>query len=362
MEGAPAGEMAGAMLATRFMDYMRPLDPTRNITSNSHFTLGSNGSIMSVLPMVGLTYDYASLDKIHAGRPDTPVLNGESASCQSDRADADSSEVLACTQSSWAPAAARVWDAGAFVWSGFDYRGEVSWPDVISFYGVLDFCGLDKPVADWYYAWWGRDAGAPASRVRASPAWSAAAGARVTITGVAAAAALQLTVNGVAVGGRASVAELGFATWAVDFAPGNYTVDSFDSAGAPLGSFTSVTPGAAAALRATVEWPGSAAGGALAAGGRDAALITVAVVDAAGVVVRGAAHNVTFSISGGELRALCNGDHQGHAPAEGPTSTPVYDGLARAMVRSAAVATGAPLRLSVSADGLTGASVELAVV
>lgn len=363
-EGAPAGEMAGAMLATRFMNYMTAIDPTRPITSNAHFTLGQNGSIQSVLPVIGLTYDYASLDKLHAGRPDAPVLNGESASCQSDRADSDASGVIACSQSSWAPAAARIWDAGAFVWSGFDYRGETSWPDVISFYGVLDYCGFDKPVAQWYKAYWGRDAGwaNSSSYVEASPAWAATAGETVTITGLAAAASLQLTVNGVTVGAREPVADLGFATWKVQYTPGSYVVESFDAAGTRLGSFTSVTPGAPVSLRATLDWRGSAADGSLVAGGRDAALVTVAVVDVAGVVVRGARVNVTFSVSGGELRGLCNGDHAGHNPDQGLTWLPTYDGLARAVVRSPAAATGQPLRLSVTADGVVGDEVVIGVV
>jgi beta-galactosidase len=87
-EGAPAGEQAGAMLAARFMQRMRALD-SRPITANAHYTLGQNGSIMGQVDVMGLTYDYGSLEKMHAGRPGAPLLNGESASCQSDRADAD---------------------------------------------------------------------------------------------------------------------------------------------------------------------------------------------------------------------------------------------------------------------------------
>jgi hypothetical protein len=49
-------------------------------------------------------------------------------------------------------------------------------------------------------------------------------------------------------------------------------------------------------------------------------------------------------------------------PRSGLSWTPTYDGLARAVVRSAAAATGAPLRLAVTADGLTGDAVELQVV
>lgn len=359
-EGAPAGEQAGAMLALRFMTRMKALDD-RPITANAHNTLGSNGSILSVLDVMGLTYDPADLDKIHAERPSAPLMNGESASCQSDRTDTNAAGVYACSRDSWAPADSRVWDAGAFVWSGFDYRGETSWPNVVSFYGLLDLCGFDKPVANFYRAWWGRNE----SFVYASPPWAASSGASITITAVAAAASLQLAVNGVSVGGPEPVTHLGFTTWSnVKFSAGNFTVSSFDLSGAPLGVFVSRTPGPPAALRATVDWSGSAQGGALKGDLRDAALVAVAVVDSNGVVVSDARVNVTFSVTGpGELAGLCNGDHQNHAPGQGISTLPTYGGLVRAALRGTSP-TGAPLKLSVSADGdgLTGAEIQIDVV
>jgi hypothetical protein len=141
--------MPGAMLARKYMAHMKALDATRPITANGHNTLGQNGSIFEALDVMGLTYDPGSLDKMHAELPTKPLLNGESASCQSDRGDDDTSGVIACSQASWSPADSRLWDAGAFVWSGFDYRGETGWPNVVSFYGLLDLCLFDKPVAGW---------------------------------------------------------------------------------------------------------------------------------------------------------------------------------------------------------------------
>jgi beta-galactosidase len=149
-EGAPPGEASGAMLGSLFMSAIAEVDGTRPVTCNSHNTLDMNGTIMDVLPVIGLTYDYGSLSKIHAAKPSTPVLNGESASCESARGDLDSSGAMACSRDSWATADANAWVAGSFgVWSGMDYRGESSWPSVISFYGVLDYAGFAKPVADW---------------------------------------------------------------------------------------------------------------------------------------------------------------------------------------------------------------------
>jgi beta-galactosidase len=133
-EGSTATtEMPGAMLATRYMAHMKTIDATRPITANAHYTLGSNGSIMSVVDVMALTYDSGDLIHMREGRPGVAVLNGESASCQSDQGDDDASDVIACSRDSWSTADENEWDGGAFVWSGFDYRGECGgWPNTVS--------------------------------------------------------------------------------------------------------------------------------------------------------------------------------------------------------------------------------------
>lgn len=433
-EGGAAGVMPGAALATAYMAAMRAADDTRPISGNGHYTLGSAGSIQSVVDVMALTYDYSDLAKLRAGRPGVPVMNGESASCQSDRSDVDVTGALGCTRDSWATADANAWDAGAFVWSGHDYRCALSaaprrravallssrhsvrvtrlaslgarrsacvaphaspfshappppapspppppprarrgecggWPNTVSFYGALDLCGFDKGIAFWYKVWWGAAAGWPATgdaAVGAWPPWAPppAGGPVVIAAASSVAAALQLSVNGAAVGGPVPTGgRLAFSSWSVPFAAGSYTVTALAANGTALGSYTSTSPGAAVALTAVVDWPGSGPGGALLAGRRDAALLAVAVVDAAGVVVRGARANVTLTLAGpGELIGLGNGDHANHLPGAGLAAFPTYDGRLRAVLRGAAAATGAPLRVAVDALGLRGAVVELNVV
>lgn len=362
-----AAVQPGAMLAARFMAHMKTIDATRPVTANAHFTLGSNGSIMGAVDVMALTYDYGNLINMRKGRPGVAVLNGESSSCQSDQGDEEASGVIACSRDAWATADENAWDAGAFVWSGFDYRGECGgWPNTVSFYGVLDICGFDKPVADWYKVWWGAAAGWPStsSTVLASPPWAQpGAGSQVKISAMANAASVQLFVNGVSAGAPVAMAHNGLVSWSVPFAAGNYTILSFDEHGAVLGSFVSRTPGPPAALRAVVDWPGSGPGGALLAGRRDTALVAVTVVDADGLVVRGAAPTITFAVSGpGELLGLGNGKHDSHVPGQGVSALPAYTGRARAVLRSGAAATGQPLQLVVSADGLSSAAVDIDVV
>jgi hypothetical protein len=96
------------------MAHMKTLD-ARPITANAHFTLGQNGSIMGVVDVMALTYDSGNLINMRKGRPGVAVLNGESASCQSDQGDDDASDVIACSRDSWATADENAWDGGAFV-------------------------------------------------------------------------------------------------------------------------------------------------------------------------------------------------------------------------------------------------------
>ncbi|SHH52237.1 glycoside hydrolase family 2 TIM barrel-domain containing protein [Clostridium grantii] len=54
-------------------------------------------------------------------------------------------------ETSWKVHAERNYSAGLFLWTGFDYRGEVfpfDYPATISFFGLIDLCGFEK---DWFY-------------------------------------------------------------------------------------------------------------------------------------------------------------------------------------------------------------------
>ena len=53
--------------------------------------------------------------------------------------------------------AQRPWLAGAFVWTGFDYRGEpipYKWPCTASHFGLMDLCGFPKDNYFYYKSWW----------------------------------------------------------------------------------------------------------------------------------------------------------------------------------------------------------------
>ena len=51
---------------------------------------------------------------------------------------------------------------GAFVWTGFDYRGEPTpyeWPCINSHFGIMDVCGFPKNNYYYYQSWWSNSLG-----------------------------------------------------------------------------------------------------------------------------------------------------------------------------------------------------------
>ena len=259
---------------------------------------------------------------------------------------------------------------GNFLWSLFDYGGESTWPAVVSFYGVLDLAGFAKPSYFWYRAWWGLEAGHEdaASRTFFFPEWTlpaATVGKDVRVVVYAAGAAVRAILNGTPLGaGPTTMPPLGYVSLTIPYTPGNLTVVSLDAGGAQVGAYTSITAGAPASLTAVVDWPGAGPGGALLSDGEDAALVAVTVLDAAGVVVPDARVNVSFSADGpGFVLGVGNGDQLSHLPRQGITFQPTYGGLARAVLRAnSGDGVSGTITLRVSAEGLTGAEVLVAVV
>ena len=178
-----------------------------------------------------------------------------------------------------------------------------------------------------------------------------------------AAATAEAFVNGVSLG-VVNISAFGIADFgAVPFAPGNHlTAVSCDAAGAAVAVTTVLTAGASVAVRVTVETDG---GSDFAADGADVAVISIAVVDAAGALVPSAGHLVTVSVAGGgDVYALANGDPADHTPGKvglpdlpygGVWARPAFHGLLRAYVQTRAGAPGA-VRVSATADGLEAGS------
>lgn len=255
--------------------------------------------------------------------------------------------------------------AGGMTWTGHDYRGEESplgWPTVSSHFGALDSAGFPKDRFFYYRSIFQRDA--PFVHVFPHWTWPTPGQAVPPIWVYTTEAEAELFVNNASLG-RKPVPPFSHAAWEnVAFQPGTLRVAAYAAGAAtPSAEALHVTAGAPAALLLSFK-DGVGAGG-LVAGCGDAALVMVEVVDAAGVRVPDAAHNVTFALSpsGGSAAALrlegtANGDPACHTNNKSPTRA-AFHGLALAVLLGGDDAGAATL--TASAPGLSGASLPVSV-
>ncbi len=303
---------------------------------------------------------------------------------------------------------------GDFIWTAYDYIGESDigyetqtgdvdecagiepFPFHISFCGDVDNAGHLKPQAYYRRVLWGVDTinlavhvpgGGDEQRVgswgwpveRQSWSWPGFEGTNLSVNVYAKGGGLHspdtacksvgLSAGGVELGRRHIGYDTQFtATFDnVPYAPGTLTASCYaSSAGpghvagtaAPLASVSYTTAGAPHALRLSVDAP-------TIANTRDAlAFVTVAVVDAAGVLVPHAELELTFTVKGdaGEIAALGNGNPQDIESTQG-TKRRTWRGQALAVLRPSMAAVaggeGGTIQLIAEGKGVGQASVEV---
>ena len=153
--------------ALAMQDLAKRLDPTRPVTYAANEENVYTG-INSVIEVRGWNYHLgAHVDDYHAQHPNQPNLGTEQASVVGTRGiyanDYNRGHVNALdiawpgwsdtAESWWTFFAERPWLSGAFVWTGFDYRGEpapCNWPSISSHFGILDTCGFRKDSSYYY--------------------------------------------------------------------------------------------------------------------------------------------------------------------------------------------------------------------
>jgi beta-galactosidase len=152
--------------------------------------------------------------------------------------------------------------------------------------------------------------------------------------------------------------------WLVPFTPGNLTAVAYDANGAVLATSTVLSAGQRSRLRVSVASPYLHGHNAseVAADGRDAALITVELIDAAGILVPNADLNVTFTVTGpGLLLGTTNGDPACHVQATSPRC-PTFHGLLRGIIRSSELGGAGVITVRADADGVESGQVVLRAV
>ena len=311
-----------ANVARTMQDYANRLDPTRLVTYASPEGDVFRG-INSVIEVRGWNYHYGpDMDRYHAEHPTQPNVGTEQASVVGDRGiytnDAAGGYVNAydvlwpgwttTAESWWSFFADRPWLSGAFVWTGFDYRGEPTpywWPCVNSHFGILDTCGFPKDVFYYYKSWWTTN---PVLHVFPHWNWPGQEGQNIAVWAYSNCRAVELFLNGRSLG-RKTMPKYSHLEWRVTYEPGTLSAKGYDANGNVIAETKEETTGAAAQIQLTPDRK------TINADGEDVAVFTVSTVDAQDRFVPTARNKIHFSIAGaGRILGVGNGDPSCHEP------------------------------------------------
>ena len=162
-------------LAEKAQRLLKRLDDTRPVTyggcNGGNFT-GANGAV----EVRGINYihngpDGTWIDRYHNNHPTQPIVGTEETSYVLSRGGtvndlgssmldctADVTMMWASTPKGWVKyMEKRPYFSGAFMWTGFDYRGEPNpfvYTNFSSSFGTIDLSGMPKPPFYYYKSWW----------------------------------------------------------------------------------------------------------------------------------------------------------------------------------------------------------------
>ena len=246
---------------------------------------------------------------------------------------------------------------GEFIWTGVDYLGGPYWvggwktPLHTCNTGFLDSAGFRKDSFYLYQSRWLPEK--PMAHILPHWNWAGREGEVTPVYVFTSGDEAELFLNGRSLGRRAKKPGVWDKAYRlcwddVRYVPGKLEVVAFRK-GAEWARETVETTGAAAKLTIESETPS------IVADGEDIAFVNVAVRDAAGRLVPTAETPISFTVEGpAELVATDNGDERDFSDFHSPTRRTLA-GLAQAIVRAKAGATGR-FTVTASAAGLGSAS------
>ena len=311
---------------------------------------------------VNIPHDYVIEQPFTRNFPDKPMIFTESSSAVSDRGiyvndwtravvgnytdfSQDWLNWVRRTEDAWRPIAENDYLAGAFVWTGFDYKGEPSpygWPNIDSHFGILDMCGFPKDVYYYYKAYWGSQ---PTVHITPHWSWPGSESKPIQVLVFSNAPVVDLILNGVSLGRKACPRD-GHALWTVLYAPGTLIARGYDVTGRLLATDRVTTAGKSYRIELRTDLPK------LTANGEDESVIEATIVDAKDNFSPTASDAAKFAITGGAglIAGTGNGDPNDHTPDASPLRD-AFNGRLAAIARSTGkrgtitvTATGAGLR------------------
>jgi beta-galactosidase len=333
----------GRKIAESLMRVQKKLDPTRLGTyaaNNGNTYEGIN----SVMPIRGFNYmNIADIDKYRKDHPDQILFGSEEASTLCTRGiyandstkgyvddyDHNRPRWGSLTEPWWKFYDARPWLAGAFVWTGFDYRGEptpYSWPCISSHFGVLDVCGFPKNNFYYYQAWW---TDKDVLHIYPHWNWKGKEGQPINVWVQSNCKSVELFLNGKSLG-KKNMEKDSHLEWNVPYEPGTLEAKGIKN-GKVIKSKIETT-GEAVKIKLT---PDRAK---INADGEDISILTVTAVDSNGKEIPVANNLIKFEVEGnGKIIGVGNGDpssHEADKYLDGKYQRKLFNGKCQVIVQS----------------------------
>jgi beta-galactosidase len=343
-EWAIEGNEIGQRVVEQQRKRVHRLDPTRLVTTAISGGWG-NGSSRSVDVMGFNYYTHGDVDKYHAEHPDQPCIGTEEASTFSTRGiyvDDKANAHLAADDThapDWGSLAEtwvnfyakRPFVAGAFVWTGFDYRGEPTpfqWPAISSQFGICDTCGFPKDNFYYYQSVWSDK---PMVHILPHWNWPGKEGKTISVRTYSNGDEVELLLNSHSLGRKKNV-RMSHLQWDVIFEPGALHAVAYKDRN-EVASDTVSTTGPAVAVKLVPDRV------TIGRDGRDVAVVTVQAIDGQGRVVPTAANLIQFALKGpGKIIGVGNGDPSSHEAdvylGDATWKRSLFSGLVQVIVQS----------------------------
>jgi len=349
------GTLAGRARAEAVKKVISRYDPSRPVTAAVNYAF--EGGIRDVIDIEGINYNINQYEDFRKNHPATPLYGSETASTVSTRGvyqtdpakgyvsayDVNHTMWSLPAEAAWRPVASRPFLAGAFIWTGFDYRGEPTpyqWPCVNSHFGIMDVCGFPKDNYYYYKSWWGKE-----TVLHLFPHWNwkGREGKEIDVWCHGNCDRVELFLNGDLLGTK-EIPKLGHLEWKVKYKPGTLLARGWKNGKIAMESKVETTS-EAKSIRLTPYVDS------LNAGRGDTTPVTIEILDKKGRLVPTADNLVTFRLSGpAQITGVGNGDPSSHEPDKAKKRR-AFNGLCSVFIRAGE--TPGKIILTALSPGLT---------
>lgn len=357
------GTAMGARILRTLAEVAHSIDPTRPTLAAMNHGWNENG-YGDAVDIVGYNYGHRGTYAEHRSLyPDRLMIGSEAASYLTTRGIYQGDPQRGYCSSygtdtpSWGCSPEKAWSdvirypflGGVFLWSGLDYRGEPTpyeWPCINSHSGMMDTCGFPKDIYYFVKSAWTEE---PLVHVMPHWNWPGKEGQTIDVWIYSNCDAVELFLNGQSLGER-KADRLSRIEWEVAYEPGELKAVGKRN-GRPVVESVRMTAGPARGIRLEPDRRSIRPDGA------DAAIIRVSIVDAKGIVVPDADHEIEFHIEGaGWLYGVGNGNPSSHE-RDKASRRKAFNGYCLAIVQSNGQ-TG-QIRMTAASQGLMPAAILL---